>query len=413
MSQSPAARPVPAGERLDSLDVVRGFALLGILLVNIEYFQRPMTAMLFGLDRSLQGLDQAVALTVHALVTGKFFTMFSLLFGAGFVIFVDRALQRGVAARRLFARRLLVLLGIGALHAFGIWAGDILLIYALLGFALLPFATSSPSRLGSWALAALVFPVLVMWALTLALQAGLASPAGEDIRASLTAAEAELRAAIAHHDAVYRTGSWLEVSATRAQEWAALYLSAGLLIFPPTVLGMFLLGAALARLGLFAQPQAHPGLLRAMLRLGWALGLPAALVGTLWAARVDRMAPDAMTALWFTLDSIGNVALSLAYTGTLLGLLARGHRWLMRLAPAGRMALTHYLSHSLVFTLLFYGYGFGLYGRLGLAAATALALLLYAASLALSPWWLARYRMGPVEWLWRTLTYGRLQPFRI
>ncbi|MFC7160224.1 DUF418 domain-containing protein [Pseudidiomarina halophila] len=143
-------RPVSANERIHMLDVIRGFALLGILLMNIEFFQRPLTAMMFGFDNSLTGIDRSVGWIVFTFVQGKFYTMFSLLFGIGFVIFYDRAKQHHDSPRWLFFRRLLILGLFGFVHIAYIWGGDILLTYAIVGLLLLFFINSSAARLWKW-----------------------------------------------------------------------------------------------------------------------------------------------------------------------------------------------------------------------------------------------------------------------
>ncbi|MCA1799008.1 MAG: DUF418 domain-containing protein [Xanthomonadaceae bacterium] len=402
--------PLSPGERIHALDIIRGFALLGILLMNIEYFQRPMQAIVFGFDSTQAGIDHAVAWFSYAFVQGKFYTMFSLLFGLGFVVFLDRALQKGASARLLFARRLLVLLAIGAAHAFLVWSGDILLNYALVGFLLLFFARTPARRLWKWGVFFFVVPTLLMWVGAFSIEAAIQAGRADEMLGDFAANRERVVADIANGHLVYAAGTYWEAVAWRAHELGFFYRN--MLFFVPTVLGMFLIGAAFGRAGVFSSLDANWPLFRRMMLFGYGIGLPAALVWGIHGADIEMMFPTVKGAALMTSAAIANMGLCLAYIGTLVALLRGGRMWLMRLAPVGRMALTNYLMHSVVFTLLFYGYGAGLYGEFGRAATTLMALALYAFQVWFSGWWLERYRIGPMEWLWRTLTYGRVQPFR-
>lgn len=401
-------QPTTAGERVIVLDVIRGFALLGILLMNIEYFQRPMQAIMLGFDWQQEGIDRLVALFVFAFVQGKFYTMFSLLFGLGFVIFLDRARARGASARLLFARRLAVLAVFGVLHAFFIWTGDILLLYAGVGFLLLLFVNTPPSRLWKWGLGFFLVPVALMWLGALAVTAAMQDPAtAADLNADFTANRVALMTDLVRGEIIYTTGSFLEVACWRLHEWTSMYLGGGVFFFVPMVLGMFLVGAALGRAGVFHDLGKHAGLLRKFVVIGYLVGIPAAVYWGMYASDFDMMQPSIRGAVLMTVGNLSSIALCLAYIGTLALLVHRGNRWVMYLAPAGRMALTNYLMHSVVFTLLFYGYGLGLWGSFGRAAATLAAITLYWLQLRFSAIWLANHAMGPMEAVWRRLTYGK------
>ncbi len=401
--------PIQPGERLHALDVVRGFALLGILLMNIEYFQRPMQAVMLGFNPDQVGLDYWTAWLVYVFVQGKFYTMFSLLFGMGFVIFLDRAMQKGASARMLFMRRLSVLLIIGIIHAFGIWSGDILLTYALVGFLLLLWAKTPARRLWKWGVGFVVFPVVLMWLGGWSIEIALQSPGAADVTAQFKANAQALASDIAAAERIYTEGSWVDAVAWRVHEVYSLYIgSGGTIFFIVGILGMFLIGASFARGGVFHAPDANRRVFVRMTVLGYLVGIPCALYTGMHAGDLDFMMPSYTTAKAFSAATVANFALCLAYVGTIVLLLrsASAGRALMRLAPAGRMALTNYLTHSIVFTLLFYGYGLGLWGEFGRFATTLMAIALYAGQVWVSAWWLARHRMGPTEWLWRTATYG-------
>ena len=401
-----AFAPTTNAERIQSLDVIRGFALLGILLMNVEYFMKPMQAIMLGFDAGDTGMDRAVAWFVYAFVQGKFYTMFSLLFGLGFTIFLDRALARGASPRLLFARRLAGLLLIGAAHAFLVWSGDILLLYALFGFLLLLFAHTPASRLWKYGVALLLIPPLLYWFGAWGLGYALQGPEGPRLLAEFEASRVELAADIAQGTALYTTGAWSELVPWRVHEWTSLYGGGGWLFFGCSVLGMFLIGAAFGRARVFAELAAHRKLFRNMLLVGLVVGVPLALFVGLRGTELEMMVPTMQGARVFAAQAVSNLALCAAYVGAIALLLQRQPDGLLaRLAPAGRMALTNYLAQSIVFTLLFYGYGLGLWGEVGRAGATLMAVVFYAFQIWLSGWWLSRHRYGPMEYLWRMMTY--------
>jgi uncharacterized protein len=398
--------PSQAGERIQTLDILRGFALFGILLMNIEYFQRPLIAIMLGFDGGQAGVDHAAAWFSFTFIEGKFYTLFSMLFGMGFVIFLDRAMQRGAPARLLFARRLAVLFLIGLVHAFFVWSGDILWSYGLVGFLLLLFTRTPARRLWKWGLGFFILPLLLLWLTAFSIEAALHSPHADEMRAVFDADRAKLIADVETGELIYRDGSWLEVTRWRAYEFSSLY-GGGVLFYLLSFLGMFLIGASFARAGVFHAIEAHRTLFRRLLVVGYGTGLPGALIWGLLGTEMDMLFPTLETAALFTLQAATSIALCLAYMSTVVLLSRRAGSVLKGLAPMGRMALTNYLTHSIVFTLIFYGYGLGLYGEIGRAGATAMALALLAFQVGFSRWWLQRFEMGPMERLWRVLTYGR------
>ncbi|RUO23366.1 hypothetical protein CWE08_01575 [Aliidiomarina iranensis] len=406
------ATPIAPQERIHLLDIIRGFALLGILLMNIEYFQRPLGEMMHGFNTEQAGLDYATAWSVYTFVQGKFYTMFSLLFGMGFVLFLDRAIEKTNSPRFLFFRRIFVLALFGLVHIVYIWGGDILLNYAIVGVFLLLFVKTSAGRLWKWGAALIIIPVLLYWLGAWGMQMGLNSPAGPEMLAQIEQGGMEMQKMIAAGHEIYAQGGYGEVVGYRLTEIALLYGGGGIVFFVPTILGTILIGAAFARAGIFTKPQAHKKALKNMLVFGAIFGLPSALAVGIYGLEMNLMVPDYHGALIFTLQAVANIGLCFAYMGILALLFLGGKKWLRHLAPAGRMALTNYLTHSIVFTTLFYGYGFGLYGEYGRFATTVMAILLYVGQLWFSTWWLQRYQYGPMEWLWRSATYMKLQPMR-
>jgi uncharacterized protein len=404
----PAFAPIDAGQRIQAMDVVRGFALLGIFLMNIEWFSRPMQEMGSGIDPSATGIDHAAAWAVHVFVAGKFWVLFSLLFGMGFAVMSSRG-GHGPVFRGRYLRRCAALLAFGLLHAVLLWPGDILHAYAITGLLLLAFGEiSNRARL------LLGIGLYGGMALVTALGGGLISLIPAEEMGELATMAGDMEAAAATARQVYAHGSYLEVVAQRARDLVSV-AGQGLVMIVPMALGVFMLGAWLVRSGrvhdLASQRGFHARLALWMLPLGAAFVALAMAVGSSF----DGMREMGPMMLATGLMMLGSLPLALAYFSLLaLGLTMPGaSRVLAWLAPAGRMALTHYLLQSLIASTLFYGYGFALWGGPGRAAQVLLVLAVFALQVLVSHWWLARYRFGPMEWLWRWLTYGTRPPMRL
>ncbi|MGJ4729182.1 DUF418 domain-containing protein [Luteimonas sp. SDU101] len=404
----PAFAPIDAGQRIQALDVVRGFALLGIFLMNIEWFGRPMQAMGSGIDPATTGLDHAAAWAVHVFVSGKFWVLFSLLFGMGFAVMSSRG-GHGAAFRGRYLRRCLALLAFGLLHVVLLWPGDILHAYAITGLLLLAFGEiSNRARL------VLGLGLYGAIALMVALGGGLISLVPAEELGEMAGMAAEMEAQAAQAVGVYAHGSYLDAVLQRARDFASLSMQ-GLVMTVPMALGVFMLGAWLVRSGRMHDVASQRGWF-ARLAL-WTLPLGAAFVALSMAvgSSFDGMREMGPMLLAQGLMMLGSLSLALGYLALLvLGLGAPGvSRVLGWLAPAGRMALTHYLLQSLIASTLFYGYGVGLWGQVGRAGQVLLVLAVFALQVLASHWWLARYRFGPMEWLWRWLTYGTRPRMRL
>ena len=406
----PDLKPIAPAERNPLLDALRGTALLGILLMNIEGFNGPVLASGTGLDPRLSGADRVVDALVYFFVQGKFFTLFSLLFGMGFVVMSQRADAAGRPFAGTYLRRMAVLLCIGLGHGLLVWSGDILVSYALLGVPLLLVRQAPPRWLAIPGV--LVFLAAPGMVLLYGLLVWMLVQAGGGAEEALATQFAQVQAMLARADEVYMHGTWLQAVAQRAHEVGLVLM--GLPIMGALVLGMFLLGGALVRSGAMAAPLRHGRLLGLMrwvlLPLGLAvMGLSYAISPSLPVDRFDMTIALAQS-LWMLasgLMCLGYVGWLVAFFGSRAG--AGLARWL---APAGRMALTTYLTQSLVCSLVFYGYGLGWYGQMPRAWQAAFALALFVAQVLFSHAWLARFRFGPVEWLWRSATYMRPQPMR-
>lgn len=394
--------PVAASERIALLDVLRGVALLGIFLMNIEFFSRSLLDLSTGISPGLPALSWLADAFVYTFVRGKFWTLFSLLFGMGFAVMLARAQAAGRPFTGVYLRRTLGLLLIGLAHGLFLWAGDILFSYAITAFALLLFFRNTPlSRLWKWGVALYGGMVLLM----LLAAAGMAAMAGDPQASADPAAAAAFESIRAAEVAAYSSGTYAEANGARLVYFLHHLGSIALLV--PMVLGMFLVGAWLVRSGAMADPASRR---RLFSRLAW-WGGGAGLALTAWSIAIspdpvmDPAAPAAAPLVAMALHMTGSALMALAYIGIVVLAWQAGARWLGVLAPAGRMALTHYLLQSLVGTLLFYGYGLGLWGDVSRAGQTGIVLVVFALQVAASHWWLARFRMGPVEWLWRAFTY--------
>ena len=399
----------PTRDRLVHLDVLRGFALLGILLVNFEWFARPLQAIMLGAEPGLNGPSLAVDWLIQAFAEGKFYALFSMLFGAGFALMAERAAQRDAPFWGVYLRRLIVLLLFGIGHMLLIWAGDILVIYSLCAFVMVLLFRNTPvRRLWKWALVFFILPLTLMWLGALSIAATQFDPdIHSEIMAEFEADEARMRETVAQAAAIHAAGSWIENVGQRARD-AAFSLSHFIFWVPP-ILGYFLLGRWLVATGRLTRPRENALFFRRWRARGLVLGLPMAVVGTALLYRANQMQPTVEVALGVTLFMAGAVLLALAY----LSLVTLGAERLRVLAPAGQMALTNYLCQSLFWTWMMYGHGFGLGTVLPRWSHLLLALGFFAVQVAFSHWWTARFRFGPAEWLWRSLTYWQRQPMRL
>jgi uncharacterized protein len=392
---SAAQAAAPTTDRIQALDVLRGVAVTGILLANVLVF--------FGLFIIPQ--DRAAALPTASrdtialfcdkvFVDGKFYSTFSLLFGVGFGL----QLARGADAVPRFTRRLRILVGIGAVHAFLIWAGDILMLYALLGFALPWFARKSDRQLLRWTVGLLAAPTfLYMLALAGWTIAGHGAATG--------AAEAGPPGRIlALFEAMGRGGVWDALKGNLvfvAIRWADLVATVRF----PKVLGMFVLGLWVVRAGILHSLAQHRALLVRWSGIGWGLGLPLNIAAAFALLRWPYLPPSVGGLLGTVAQAGGIPLLAIGYATTVGLLMTRGSRFITVFAPLGRMALTNYLMHSIICVTLSYGFGLGLWWRIGASTAMLIAVAIIAVQIPLSAWWLSRYRFGPVEWIWRRLTY--------
>ncbi|MFP2897958.1 DUF418 domain-containing protein [Corallococcus sp. 4LFB] len=416
MPEPSSVGPVEASERVHLLDALRGFALLGVFVSNsLSWFNgRLLLPREQALALAAPPLEAAVNSLFGLLIDQKFVTLFTFLFGLGFALQLTRAEARGVSIVPVYRRRLAVLLGIGLVHMFGVWVGDILSTYAVVGFMLLPFRKCSDRAVLVWA-AVLLFALPITFTVGQRLLPAVLDGAAEAERAQKATRDAE-----AAHRAEFLASlsSDSVVTTQRANVrfgWAGMNNPNRPLLLS-IVLGRFLLGLWAGRRGLIQDVERHRPLLRRL--AAWGLGVGSAvglLVLVLNLVYRGVASPPAWLAWLRTPRDVGYLFMGTGYAAA-FALLFQKERWRKVLGvfePAGRMALTSYLMQSVMSLCLYDGWGLGLIARTPPSRTVLLCAVLFAGQLAFSHWWLARFRFGPVEWLWRSLTYGRAQPMRL
>jgi uncharacterized protein len=396
---------VTAAERIVLLDMLRGVALFGILLVNFnsDYF----------VVRS--PLDRAAGLAIGFLAEGSFYPLFSFLFGLGFSLQVARLSARGTPVVRTYLRRLAALYGIAVLHSTLLWQGDVLRTYAAAGVPLL-FARRLSTR-------SLIFAVVVCLALTVKPEF-ITSPLTR-LTQAVTADSGSAQRQASHREALdreehraIRGGTYGQLVRVRIQI-LRYQIQAPLESIHFQILAMFLLGMLAGRTGLLVRPAAYLSLIRSAMWIGLLVGVLGNYIGLvepILEGRGLHMVPARVMDFKAVFQLVGDSGLSLFYASgltILVTLREKWRRWMMRIGQVGRMALTNYLLQSLIMLLLMCGFGLGLVDHIGLAGSVPLKVALFVAEIAMSGWWLRRFRFGPAEWLWRAATYGSLPSLRL
>jgi len=407
---TPPDRPVPpplaaAPARIVALDLLRGFAVLGILVMNIQSFSMIFAAYMnptaFG---DFSGINRWVWIVCHVLADQKFMTLFSLLFGAGIALMTGKAEATGRHPARAHYQRMGWLLLLGLAHAYLLWFGDILVAYALCGMVAFWFRRLRPGWLLTWGLLAVSLPSLIN------LVAGLSLPFWPpDLLDALRHDWMPDAEHVAWELAVYR-GSWLEQMTHRVPTAASFQTFVFVIWGGWRAGGLMLVGMALLKWGVLSAERSSR-FYAAMLAAGLTLGLLVIVLGLRYnfAANwsIERsMFQGAQYNYW------GSLFMALAYLA--LVMLFVKHRWLQglqsSLTSVGQMALTNYLGQTLICTTLFYGHGLGWFGHVDRWQQLGLVFAIWLVLIALSNAWLRHFRQGPMEWLWRSLTYRRREP---
>ena len=394
---------LPDNERIPTLDIVRGFALLGILIMNMPGFANSFFIEADGSHLWTKPWDLGAELAREMLFSGKFNSMFSLLFGIGFTIQLGRLQEREPErAVAIYMRRLLALLAFGLVHAFVFWNGDVLHVYALLGFLLLFLRGVSNRTIYLLIALCLLYP-----AVSGALRLLVITP--EMVKANV----ALMQSWEASNNAAYGHGSFLVAAGEHAREQVFIYTNPlmlwGLFGFYVLMATTMLIGFLIGRNGWVRR---IPELMPAIRRLQWwalGIGIVCALVFGILGEMNRAPGPTPIKIVISIAYVVCRLALMMFYVFTIVRLaqLPAWQRIFAPIAAAGRMPLTNYLMQTLIATTIFYGWGLGLWGTVGPAAGLALAFaIFFFIQVPVSLWWLRRFRFGPLEWLWRLLTYG-------
>jgi len=392
--------PVLNSDRIISVDMLRGIAVLGILVMNIQYFSMPPAAYInptaYG---DLSGLNKWVWILSHILASEKFLSIFSMLFGAGVLLFTEHARIKGFNSASLHYRRMGWLLFFGLVHGYLLWSGDILVNYSLCGMLVYLFRNIRPAILIRIALSFFLVPLLLGLFFTWSLPGWTAEMVQNSLEGWQPGADT-----IGHYLEVYR-GGWLEQMELRVP--GSVYVETTY-FFVQTfwrVMAMMLLGMALFKWRVLSGGL-YSGFYQKMAIIGLGTGYILSGLGVYlnfrhaWSLEYSRY-------LGSQFNYIGSVAVALGYTALVMLLAgsAKGERIKRVLTSVGRMALSNYILMTLLCTLLFYGNGLGLYGSVERKFQVIFVPCIWIVLMIMSTLWLKRFRFGPLERIWRILTY--------
>lgn len=398
----------PLTTRIQLIDFTRGLALFGILVINIQTFAlfffllSPDQVYAMKLDKPESYIPLNFA--IKFLVEGQFYTMYSFLFGLGFYLLIEKNKRLALNGNRLLKRRLWVLLVIGLVHGLFFWFGDILHKYALLGFTLLYFNKKSVLVLWKWIAGLMVFVLLF----TLVKYSFFVTEQGiaEDAR--------QMASIVGNMIEAWRHGSFVDVLGY--QKFGVLVghlinVSSGFFYYIHYEI-MFLIGLIVGKIGLLTKCAAYEPTLRRLVYFTLPVALLLKGVSSLPLVGITLFENTVYQELTVTLlQFVGVPLLTISYLILIFLLIPeKQSRAITWIANTGRLGLTNYLAQTLICMTLFYGYAFGLSGRLTLLETVGTALLIYIAQIVYSNLWLHYFRMGPLEWVWRSLTYWKRQP---
>ncbi|GEN45682.1 DUF418 domain-containing protein [Alkalibacillus haloalkaliphilus] len=374
--------------RIQSIDAIRGFALLGILVVNVLAFHSPHF-MYGGIDSFYQSATDSALLTfIGVLFQASFYPLFALLFGVGIYIMYERLTEKvNDQAKSVLRRRMFVLAAIGLAHGVFIWYGDILLTYSIVGLLTIWLIQKPVRSLLKWAAWMLGSVTAFMTLMNYAARDFLANYRDEE--------------AIAQSFALY-TGTYADIFDRNIADWLVMFNPLQVILMILTILPMFLVGIVLVKLGWVTNPKQHISNIRKWIWI------------TLIIFIVFKVGPYLMgDPVWldYIKQGIGGSFSSLFYFLILLVTFSYGRGMFIQsiLAPVGKLSLTNYLLQSLIAFVFFYGVGFNFYGQLNIIDLMAYVVIVYSVQVVLSIWYLKVFQYGPFEWVYRTLTYGKVQ----
>ncbi len=404
MASIAAAAPVTETGRIESIDVLRGFALLGVLLMNMQAFAMPFSAYM---NPTSYGNNDAVNFALwcvnHVLADGKFITIFSMLFGAGVVLMTTRARERTGKSAWLHYRRMLWLMLFGVLHGVLLWYGDILFLYGVCGLLIYLLRRLRPLLL--LIIAGVLFCVTGLF--LLGMESFVGKMSAKDL-AGIKQMWSPTAEWLAGQEEAYR-GSYMVHLSERAKAWASMLPM--LVFFGWRIAANMLIGMALFKTGVLSAARSKR-LYIGFIVVGFGVGVPMVAFGVhrQVSSEWDMVAGMGIGAVF---NYVGSMIVAFGWIGVVMLMCQSG--WLTglqrRLAAVGRMAFTNYIMHSVICTTIFYGHGLGYFGKVDRTGQLLIVVLIAAFQLLYSPLWLRRFRFGPLEWLWRTLTYWRRTPF--
>src|SRR5699024_2526422 len=384
-----SAVPIKEKNRLAWIDAARGFAILGIFIVNVGGFSAPYFLYGGAEEAWPSGVNQFVQVIIDIFFQASFYTLFSMLFGFGFQLMKDSVVQKGLRLYPFLTRRMFILIGFGIVHAFFIWYGDILLSYGVIGLFLLFFVKVKDKTLLMWGFGLLGACTVLI---TLALYAG------RDLL------DVTQETSINQAMESYQSNNLSIIWSQNYTDW--MYSNgAGFLLMFFVLLPLFLFGMYIARKRWLHEPKRHHSLLQSL----WMISL---VLFTVF--KIGPYLYGNPSWFMFMQDHIGGTASAIFYiiSSTLLAQTYVGKKLINHLSYVGRMSLTNYIMQSVICVILFYGIGFGLYGSVSPSLGVMIALLVFGGQIFFSKWWVTNYRFGPFEWVWRSLTYMKRQPFR-
>lgn len=406
--------PLKQTERIDLIDALRGFALLGILMVNMLYMYEPMSSMMLEAKPDASVKHIIAESFIKFFFEGKFYVIFSMLFGFGFYIFLNKSTDNGISTLPIFKRRLFFLLLFGVAHITLLWAGDVLLYYALFGFLLILFIKASDKKIIRWAVTLALIPTFLLSLIVIAVSLSSHNPAVKtEIDFHLQGNETVMNELVERASLVYSTGSFNEIVLVRIEEYITL-LSGSLFFFCPVILSMFLVGFLVGRKGIIANYANNLHLFKKLFWWGLSVGVITNILYMVSFRYAIMNVPDGWSLLASSMHSLGGISLGLCYMSGIIILFIKGKADLLikYLVPVGRMALTNYLMQSIICAILFHSYGFGLFGKVEVWQGIVLTLMIFVSQIVWSICWLNNFQFGPFEWIWRSLTYYKFQPMR-
>lgn len=374
-------------KRIESIDAIRGLSLFGILIVNILSFHAPY--FLSGGKSETSWLDDFILMLIDIFVQASFYPLFALLFGIGIYMMYERQESLGIHSNTILIRRFIILSIIGMIHGLLLWYGDILLTYGVFGLMSLAFLQKNIKTLLKWAGCLLVFSTLLFTWMSY------------EVRNKI---EGYSDVVAIEQSIINFRGSFDDIFQQNLQNWLISYSPYQWVIMCFVILPMFLIGIVIKKSGWIDDPSKHDKQIKRWIFVSFILFL------------VFKIGPYTFgNPIWleYAQDVIGGSSLSLFYFLALL-LLFKGrnlHHIRRILSNIGKLSLSNYIFQSAICFVIFYGVGFNLYHQLNMSELMAIALMIYIFQLVISQWYIKKFYFGPFEWIYRTLTYAKRQPF--